>query len=115
MFDKFAVQGVVQSAPSASFQLIPLPSWGDQLIHRRPQLPVRAGLPKLQERASENLVLVNRDKSKVLNVGQTLLVGRYRLRTSWLGSSPAERGLAILVDKSSPSWDFNTCRAALSI
>lgn len=35
--------GVVQSAPSASFQLIPLPSWGDQLIHRRP--PVRVGLP----------------------------------------------------------------------
>lgn len=63
----------------------------------------------------KNLVLVNRDKGKVLDVGQTILTGRYRLRTSWLGSSPAEKGLGILVDKRSSSWDFNTCRAALSI
>lgn len=75
----------------------------------------QSSLAKLQEWARENLVLVNRDKGKVLNVGQTILIGHYRLRTSWLGSCPAEKGLAILVDKRSSSGDFYTCRAALFI
>lgn len=75
---------------------------------------IQSSLGKLQEWASANLVMVNRDKCKVLNAGQTVVIQRYRLRANWLGSSPAEKGLAILVDKSS-SWEFNTYRAVLPI
>lgn len=58
--------------------------------------------------------MVNRDKCKVLNVGQTIVIQDYRLRANWLGSSPAGKGLAILVDKRSSSWEFSTYRPALS-
>lgn len=38
------IQGVGQNAASASFQLISMPDWGDQLTYWRPQLPFRVAL-----------------------------------------------------------------------
>jgi len=76
---------------------------------------LQSSLGKLQEWASEKLVVVSRDRCEVLHMGKIILIRFYRLRANWLGSSPAEKGLAILVDKRSSSWEFNTYRGALSI
>lgn len=43
---------------------------------------IQSSRGKLQEWVSENLVVVNRGKCKVLHVGQAILIQCYRLRES---------------------------------
>ncbi|XP_040978862.1 uncharacterized protein LOC121233232 isoform X2 [Aquila chrysaetos chrysaetos] len=52
----------------------------------------------LEERASKNCMKFNKDKCKVLHLGQHNQRAQYRLGPVWLGISIAERDLGVLVD-----------------
>ncbi|KAK4810933.1 hypothetical protein QYF61_013341 [Mycteria americana] len=55
-------------------------------------------LDRLEEWDSKNSMKFNKDKCKVLHLGQHNQRAQYRLGPVWLGSSLAERDLGVLVD-----------------
>ncbi|GAB0177087.1 mitochondrial enolase superfamily member 1 [Grus japonensis] len=56
-------------------------------------------LDRLEEWASKNYMKFNKDKCKVLHLGQHNQRAQYRLGSVWLGSSLVKMDLDILVDK----------------
>ncbi|KAK4818136.1 hypothetical protein QYF61_006735 [Mycteria americana] len=55
-------------------------------------------LDRLERWASKNSMKFNKEKCKVLHLGQNNQRAQYRLRSVWLGSSLAERDPGVLVD-----------------
>ncbi|CAM5163357.1 unnamed protein product, partial [Natator depressus] len=60
---------------------------------------VQCDLGKLEDWAKRNLMRFNKDKCRVLHLGQKNPMHRYRMGTNWLSRSSAEKDLGITVDE----------------
>jgi len=59
---------------------------------------VQRGLDRLEEWAEKNLMKFSKGKCRVLHLGKNNPIHQYMLRTGWLESGLAEKGLGVLVD-----------------
>ena len=60
---------------------------------------MQGDLDRPEERASKNLMKLNKDRHKIMHLGKHNPGVQYRLGSTWLESSSVERDLGVLVDR----------------